>query len=97
MALQLSESAQRRCMVEMERNLKQINLQQKPRAATLAIDQMYQRDGASVLLKARLTASMPEYRMERVLMMPFCSSRARTISRTCGKDSVYMQHIKRKE
>lgn len=84
-------------MIEMEMSLKQMSLQQKPRAVMLAIDQMYQRDGASVLLKARRTASMPEYRMERVLMMPFCSSRAGTISKTCGKDSVYMQHIKLKE
>lgn len=96
LALKLSESAQRRCMMEMETSLKQMSLQQKPRAAMLAIDQMYQRDGARMLLKARRTASMRKDRMERVLMMPFCSSRAGTISKTCGKDSFYMQHIKGK-
>jgi hypothetical protein len=40
---------------------------------------------------------MPQYRIKRVLMMPFYSSRAGKISKTCGKDSVNMQHKKRKE
>jgi hypothetical protein len=84
-------------MIEMEMNLKHISLQQKLRAAMLAVDQMYQRDGARMLLKARRTASMRKYRMERVLIMPFCSSRAGTISENGGKDSVYMQRIKWKE
>ena len=72
-------------MIEMEMSLKQISLQQKLRAAMLAIDQMYQRDGARMLLKARRTASMQKDRMERVLMMPFCSSRAGTKSEIGGK------------
>jgi len=76
-------------------SLKQMSLQQKPPAAALPIGEIYQRGGARRLLKERRTASMREYRMERVLMKPFCSSRARTISKTCGRDSVYMQHIKR--
>jgi len=49
-----------------------------------------------MLLKARRTASIQKNRMERVLMMPFCSSRAGTKSEVGGKDSVNKQRLKGK-
>jgi hypothetical protein len=79
-------------MTETETSLQQMSSQQTPQTAMLAIDGPYQNDGARMLLKAKRTASMREDKMERALMVPFCSSRARTPGNNCGKDSGYMQN-----